>query len=329
VPSAPIGQRQQPRGQTTGTVSDASVSLTVPGFGASGTCVDYDADARRALILTCKHLFEGYRGGAIGVRFPDGRQYTGALVGVDSSADLAAVTITTGDRVPYTSIAAELPAHGAAVWQIGYPRGNGPHVNYGCVLDAQLTLSFPVISGDSGGGVFDGNGSLIGVVWGFYNPRNGQAVGLPHIRRFVQTCWPRRGLQISIGPRDPLPQRPAPPAVKPPAPPIPIATKPPAVSDSSDLAMISAKVDQLARLVEGLKPIPGPAGPAGSPGKDGASGLAGPAGPPGPQGPAGPPGFPGPAVDLTPFAQRIAALESQMKSLSASRTIVVPVPQPQ
>ncbi|MBA3483871.1 MAG: trypsin-like peptidase domain-containing protein [Pirellulales bacterium] len=132
--------------------------------------IDVAPGGERGLILTCAHLFaEGT--GRVVIEFPNGQTHGALLVGVDKNADLAALEIAKPSERP-APLDSQFTPTGALL-----ACGFGSSGEYRCV-DGQvigysegpgqrsLRMTGAVRPGDSGGGVFDGQGRLTAVVWG-------------------------------------------------------------------------------------------------------------------------------------------------------------------
>jgi hypothetical protein len=154
----------------------------------SGTLVDVTADRGRGLVLTCAHLFTEGRGRVV-VEFPGARSHGALLVAIDAAADLAALEIANPRAAP-VAVAADV-ASSARLRACGFgPQGVYQSVE-GQVVGAaassgrtSVKLSGAVRSGDSGGGVFDEAGRLVGVVWGEAGGVTYASSGEP-LRRFT------------------------------------------------------------------------------------------------------------------------------------------------
>jgi hypothetical protein len=170
----------------------------LPGGSAnvgSGTLIDVTTSRERGLVLTCGHLFtEGT--GRVVVQFPDGRTHGGLVVAVDSAADLAALEIANPQATP-ASVDDQLQPRGSL-----RACGFGSNGQYRCATGTVLGFSEgpgqesvrmagAVRSGDSGGGVFDGQGRLVAVVWGESGGVTYATTGGP-LRRFLQRVLQRR-----------------------------------------------------------------------------------------------------------------------------------------
>lgn len=147
---------------------DATVAAT-----SSGVVVSMESPSVY-LIACCAHGVEGYP--YIRVRTDGGTDYRAELVGLDWMTDLALLRVTAQDlRVAVP--AANTPVMGEYVIVLGNPLGNiGISASFGVVSRESCTvkvngivqelmkLDCAVNPGNSGGGVFDMNGQLVGIV---------------------------------------------------------------------------------------------------------------------------------------------------------------------
>lgn len=307
----------------------------------------------KAIIVGAKHV--GVPGSVV---FADGRKAVVIESMTDKTgADLACYVIDVSD-VPYAAIADDEPTIGAQVQQAGYPN---EHVWTGAqakwrsgFLRTRTELSINVATGDSGSGVFNMSGELIGVVVtnsrpSTHDPREypGQCVPHGRVKRFVEACcFKIHGGQQHAKPKPPQRN------------PLPIPTpgidltvvnaKLSAIearqneSDRKtdgvvkDLADVKAALLRMTDLIGKIQDKPGivgktgPAGPEGPPGIDGKAGRDGKDGKPGSNGIDGKDGKPGlngidgkdgrPGKDADPtlvleLQKRIAALEADAARL--------------
>ena len=149
------------------------------GYGVgTGTVIDTHGD--EALVLTCGHLFRDTQGqGKIEVDvFDNGSAKTipGQLIDYDADErDVALVSIRPGFPIQPVPIirAGKLPEVGSGVFSYGCDRGDNPSRRDTRVTGvnkynqdkgaSNIEISGAPIDGRSGGGLFDGDGCLIGV----------------------------------------------------------------------------------------------------------------------------------------------------------------------
>jgi hypothetical protein len=155
----------------------------------SGTLVDASADGRAGLVLSCAHLFSEGTGRVV-VQFANGQTHGALVRAVDREADLSAIEIVSP---PVAPAAIELALDSSATLTACGFGGDG---RYRCVAgrvvglaetpgQSSVRLAGSVRSGDSGGGVFDARGRLVGVVWGAAGGETYASTGAP-LRRFVE-----------------------------------------------------------------------------------------------------------------------------------------------
>ena len=174
---------------------DATVRVSVGAGNGSGVCVW--SDEGYSLVLTCRHVADG--GGAASVTHA-GERLAANLMAVDDRDDLALVWLT--GELPVAVLATDYPAAGEKLTLWGYSGGElnaktGKAMGYG---GARLLTGGPVyeagflsIPGDSGGGVFNARGELVGINWG-NDGKKSSCVGLTATRTFIR---------VKAGPRFP------------------------------------------------------------------------------------------------------------------------------
>lgn len=325
-----------------------NASLRVNVYDGQGISGGSGTHLGGGLVLTNRHV--ALRAGLlVDVSTSEGRHYRGRVAAVCAYSDLAAVVLDNPVGLPQASLAPAVTPTGAPVWKVGYPASNRRqqevhrgtmggtvHVGWGQSNNIAMRCS----SGDSGGGIFDSKGQLVGVLWGGAGNET-TACTFADTRRFVsEECvrWLRPGKKsprsppvVVAGPEPSgsCPSCPYPPGVsggpEPPAPGVPTAPSAPA-GPAPTLSQIIAKLDALEGALKNLPPGPaGPKGEKGDKGEAGAKGERGVAGERGPAGPPGPAGAPGKDADPQQVAQlqaQIAALQAQVAALSSSPSVV-------
>ena len=139
---------------------------------AAGSGVIISADG---YIITNNHVVED--GSDYKVVTSDGTEYTASLVATDSKSDIAVLKVDATDLTPATIGDSDKIQVGDKAVVIGNPLGTlGGTVTDGIIsaTNRQITINnesmnliqtnAAINSGNSGGGLFDGQGSLIGIV---------------------------------------------------------------------------------------------------------------------------------------------------------------------
>lgn len=149
----------------------ATVGIAIPG-GSMGSGVIISDDG---LILTAAHVLPE-AGGDLVIVLSDGRQVAGKALGVNRKIDSGMAQITEPGRYP-TAPVAESDTMWEGDWCIAFGHGGGVqtdrpapmrlgrmlHVTSGSEPVRWLTTDCTVISGDSGGPLFDLQGNVIGI----------------------------------------------------------------------------------------------------------------------------------------------------------------------
>ena len=152
----------------------AIVSITALGDwgGSSGTGVVMSEDG---YLITNAHVVEGAE--RVTVKFHDGKQHTGFLVGMDKSSDLAVLKVEATGLAPAEFGNSDHLKVGETAVAIGNPLGEELQgtmtegivsaVNRGVEVDGvEMTLiqtSAALNSGNSGGALINGSGQVIGI----------------------------------------------------------------------------------------------------------------------------------------------------------------------
>ncbi len=150
------------------------------------------------LIVTNDHVVANAR--TVSVKFSDGRELTGRVLGRDPKTDLAVVRIEGGGR--FTSIPwgdSDVIRVGDGVFAVGSPFGLGNTVTSGIVsargreigagpYDDFLQVDAAINSGNSGGPLFNANGQVIGVNTAIFSPSGGNVgIGFAIPSRMAQS----------------------------------------------------------------------------------------------------------------------------------------------
>ncbi len=321
--------------------------LVAYGLTASGQTISGGSGTHigNGVVITNRHVGE-LVGREAKVLFPSGREYRGRVVAVCKFSDLAAISVPEAADQPSIEIALTPPATGSTVYQAGYPASNqrrlhqktgtmntSAQVQWGVSNQIRMHCS----SGDSGSGIFNEAGQLVGVLWGG-DGESTMACTCADTNRFIReecvTWWPGK----LIGRPDPnAPKKPVVPGEgKPLTPQPPVVVVPPPYQPpvGQDYAAVLAAIDALGKSVAAIQLKPGPPGKDGANGRNGldgkdglpgSPGLSGADGKQGADGKIGPPGIPGPtgptgpngkdqSADIAALMQRVADLEAQLKT---------------
>ena len=165
--------------------------LEIPGFGrealppspgraalGSGFVVD-----PRGIIVTNNHVVDGAN--AVTVKFSDGRELAGQVLGRDPKTDLAVVRVEGNGRfkaIPWGD--SDRLRVGDAVFAVGSPFGLGNTVTSGILsargreigagpYDDFLQVDAAINTGNSGGPLFNAAGQVIGVNTAIFSPSGG------------------------------------------------------------------------------------------------------------------------------------------------------------
>ena len=137
----------------------------------------------RGIIVTNNHVVADAR--TVAIKFSNGQERTGRVLGRDPRTDLAVVQIDGGGR--FETIAwgdSDRVRVGDSVFAVGSPFGLGNTVTSGIVsargreigagpYDDFLQVDVAINTGNSGGPLFDGTGRVIGVNTAIFSPSGG------------------------------------------------------------------------------------------------------------------------------------------------------------
>lgn len=197
-------------------VVNSSVRIEASNASGSGTVLDIGQDNGVGLVISNKHVIRwgGNQDDDVWINFPIGIKVKGKVWAVDQKSDLAMIKFEK-DRLDLrllkgVQLDSGTPRGGLEILKLGYPKGVFL-ANEGTILGYRkkflpmkgeiggeaasgwdLVVSFGLIPGDSGSGVFNKtNWKLVGVSWGRLGAGDGSGeidscgIGLKDIRRFV------------------------------------------------------------------------------------------------------------------------------------------------
>ena len=157
--------------------------VTVVAKASQGSGIVY----RQDVVLTNQHVVGAAK--SVTMTLADGASVKGAVVGTDTIADLAVVR-SARTNLPPVAIRSELPRVGEVALAIGSPLGYENTVTQGIISGigrqipaAQtgggrpmvdlLQTDEPISPGNSGGGLFDASGRLVGINEAYIPPSSG------------------------------------------------------------------------------------------------------------------------------------------------------------
>ena len=161
-------------------VPDYFELLTLTAFQGSGVIIDIDKSSGEAYILTCNHVIGNYSKSIFILLYDSYVPVHATVVGRSTNYDLAVLKIK-DNQVCGASQAATIAnssfiTEGDEAIAVGNPQHNGFAVTVGHVsrtnvlvstaglLIRSLQVDTAINAGNSGGGLFDKNGDLIGIV---------------------------------------------------------------------------------------------------------------------------------------------------------------------
>ena len=185
-------------------------------------------------ILTARHAIERQEGGKIeipqSIHIITGKlvEYSADLIGVNGFLDVALYRLelkkNTGE-FPFVSFEKEEPRQGEQVFTVGYPLGWGPALTFGRLGNPQtflptaqsrlMQIDLSACSGNSGGGLFNEHGDLVGLVHAIIQTESNEnegrcsrfafAVPGPSVDKFITALkagkslrFPKLGIRMSV-----------------------------------------------------------------------------------------------------------------------------------
>lgn len=194
-PSLEAGTPAEVYASVADAVVEVRVSASIPALGGgesvisgAGSGVIFSHDKESSYIFTNHHVVDGFS--AISVRLADGRELDATLVGSDWMTDIAVLSVKETD-LPLALLGdSSTLIPGQAVVAIGNPLGTlGGSITSGIISSPlerkveiggiQMNLiqsSTPVSPGNSGGGLFNMYGELVGIVNAKYASENVEGI---------------------------------------------------------------------------------------------------------------------------------------------------------
>lgn len=157
------------------------------------------------VIVTDAHVVKGTQ--QLRVQFADGKQVPAKVIATDDFSDLAAIRVQRSN-LPAATFASQLPDVGQLAVVIGTPLGLEESVTAGIVsaLDRQLPpnqetphglfnliqTDAPISPGNSGGGVYEASGQVMGISEAYISPQSGAvAIGFATPSTIVKDVIPQ------------------------------------------------------------------------------------------------------------------------------------------
>ncbi len=182
-----------PSTETRQNAFNSSVMIEIPLASSTyyGSGSIFMEDDEYSYVLTCQHVIEVASANNIYLTLYDGTKTKAIFVGADTSSDVAILKFkgTGHQKITAISSNSDLSA-GQSVFAVGYSLGLYDFTyNFGSLSQSKertvtidglslttLQIDAAINGGMSGGGVFDANGNLIGMIVGGYNSEDAQNV---------------------------------------------------------------------------------------------------------------------------------------------------------
>lgn len=158
---------------------------------------------KNGAIVTNAHVVAD--GILVRVNFEDGRQATGTVIGIDTTADIALVVVPTKNLPASLEFASAAPVIGEHVIAIGYPSGLPQTVTQGIIsnrltsqdLGSKTTKNFylqtdaAINPGNSGGPLFNHRGQVVGMNTAILGETEGIGFALDgqQVKGAVEKMW--------------------------------------------------------------------------------------------------------------------------------------------
>ncbi len=160
-------------------VLPAVVTVSQGSSSGSGTIISADG-----LVLTNEHVVRRLTGSTVSVRTSTNQTYSGRVVAIDRTNDLALIRLqTNGDRLPFVRLAEPSAVEvGRRVYAIGSPFGLAGTLTTGILSriapNGDLQTDAALNPGNSGGPLLNSEGELIGVNKAILSPNGRDRTGI-------------------------------------------------------------------------------------------------------------------------------------------------------
>jgi hypothetical protein len=198
---APSNSRSNPQSEIPNPQSYRAHCRITVGDGSTGSGTLVARNNTLGYVLTCSHLFDDATNQIV-VTFPNGRRYGARLLDRDRAHDLAVLAIRRPHIEPIE------PTNAGASGTL-YTCGFGSSGQFRCIPGevtgqaVAVGATFPSLTirgaarpGDSGGGVLNSTGQLVGVIWGEREGQTYATCGQP-VRDFLNRVLGQRAGQNS------------------------------------------------------------------------------------------------------------------------------------
>jgi hypothetical protein len=171
------------------------------GDGSTGSGTLVARDASLGFVLTCSHLFDDSTSQIV-VTFPNGQRFGARLLDRDRAHDLAALAIR---RPEIEAISTAVASAVGTLYTCGFGQAGQFRCTPGEVTGQAVAVGakFPSLTirgaarpGDSGGGVLNTAGQLVGVIWGQRDGHTYAMCGQP-VREFLDRVLGQQAWQQS------------------------------------------------------------------------------------------------------------------------------------
>jgi hypothetical protein len=203
------------------------------------------------LVLTCAHLFDESTSRIV-VAFPHGGRFAAKLVDIDHGQDLAALAIRRPDVDPL-SVSDGEPIGALTACGFGsdgvfrcVQGGITGHATAAGAAYASTTIGAAVRPGDSGGGVLNASGQVVGVVWGQRDGQTYATCGYP-VSEFLERVRDKVFRKVVVANKTPIANQ-TPTTSKQSPPPQPQASNP-----EPDWQAITSELDSRIRALDTKK----------------------------------------------------------------------------